>query len=59
MSTDRTSGPAAGRGAGLEGRIPAVPGEWREGLWAVRVFDPPSAARRAFAGIGATVYDPR
>ncbi|WP_405703739.1 DUF1684 domain-containing protein [Streptomyces sp. NBC_00069] len=30
----------------------------REGEWAVRVFDPASAARRAFAGIEATAYDP-
>lgn len=30
----------------------------REGLWAVRVFDPGSAARRAFTGIEATPYDP-
>ncbi|MET9961213.1 DUF1684 domain-containing protein [Streptomyces sp. NPDC006326] len=30
----------------------------REGEWAVRVFDPGSAARRAFAGIEATPYDP-
>ncbi|MFD3660511.1 DUF1684 domain-containing protein [Streptomyces sp. NPDC058659] len=31
----------------------------REGLWAVRDFDPGSAARRAFAGIEATPYDER
>ncbi|PVE13815.1 DUF1684 domain-containing protein [Streptomyces scopuliridis] len=30
----------------------------REGLWAVRSFDPESAARRAFRGIEATPYDP-
>jgi uncharacterized protein (DUF1684 family) len=30
----------------------------REGAWAVRVFDPDSAARRAFAGIEASPYDP-
>ncbi|MFE2379090.1 DUF1684 domain-containing protein [Streptomyces sp. NPDC059398] len=30
----------------------------REGLWAVRVWDPDSANRRAFAGIEATPYDP-
>ncbi|MER6997322.1 DUF1684 domain-containing protein [Streptomyces sp. NPDC000410] len=30
----------------------------REGLWAVRDFDPRSAARRAFRGIEATPYDP-
>ncbi|WP_250303189.1 DUF1684 domain-containing protein [Streptomyces sp. NBC_01387] len=29
----------------------------REGLWAVRVWDPGSANRRAFAGIEATPYD--
>ncbi|MFD9562839.1 DUF1684 domain-containing protein [Streptomyces sp. NPDC059994] len=96
----------------LEGRIPAVPGEWREdddavvltaaaqdgitldgepfggevrltadhtpagesrlaqgarrlvvlrreGLWAVRVWDPEAGRRRAFAGIGATPYEAR
>ncbi|MER7624738.1 DUF1684 domain-containing protein [Streptomyces sp. NPDC126503] len=31
----------------------------REGLWAVRDFDPESAARRAFRGIEATPYDER
>lgn len=31
----------------------------REGLWAVRDFDPGSEARRAFAGIEATPYDER
>ncbi|MFE3095260.1 DUF1684 domain-containing protein [Streptomyces sp. NPDC059248] len=31
----------------------------REGLWAVRDFDPDAPARRAFAGIEATPYDPR
>lgn len=31
----------------------------REGLWAVRDFDPDSPARRAFEGIEATAYDPR
>ncbi|MFD3516530.1 DUF1684 domain-containing protein [Streptomyces sp. NPDC058657] len=30
----------------------------REGQWAVRDFDPRSAARRAFAGIEAAPYDP-
>ncbi|WP_322870077.1 DUF1684 domain-containing protein [Streptomyces goshikiensis] len=30
----------------------------REGEWAVRVFDPGSPARAAFAGIEATPYDP-
>ncbi|MBT2508281.1 DUF1684 domain-containing protein [Streptomyces sp. ISL-98] len=30
----------------------------REGLWAVRVFDPESPARRAFAGLEVTPYDP-
>ncbi|MEU3188465.1 DUF1684 domain-containing protein [Streptomyces sp. NPDC006923] len=30
----------------------------REGQWAVRDFDPDSAARRAFLGIDATAYDP-
>lgn len=29
----------------------------REGLWAVRVFDPGSPARRAFAGMEVTPYD--
>ncbi|MER5934582.1 hypothetical protein [Streptomyces sp. NPDC002054] len=33
-----------------EGRIPAVPGQWRESGG--------SAARQAFAGIEATPYDP-
>ncbi|MEV0324306.1 DUF1684 domain-containing protein [Streptomyces sp. NPDC050658] len=31
----------------------------REGLWAVRDFDPESATRRAFGGIEATGYDAR
>ncbi len=31
----------------------------REGVWGVRVFDPDSAARRAFRGIEAGPYDPR
>ncbi|GGZ41635.1 hypothetical protein GCM10010387_40060 [Streptomyces inusitatus] len=31
----------------------------REGLWAVRDFDPGSPARAAFTGIEATGYDPR
>ncbi|MQS34847.1 DUF1684 domain-containing protein [Streptomyces katsurahamanus] len=31
----------------------------REGLWAVRDFDPHAAARSAFQGIEATPYDPR
>ncbi|MFF0449189.1 DUF1684 domain-containing protein [Streptomyces sp. NPDC004609] len=31
----------------------------REGLWAVRDFDPDSPARQAFAGIEVTGYDPR
>ncbi|MEV6484534.1 DUF1684 domain-containing protein [Streptomyces sp. NPDC051576] len=31
----------------------------REGAWGVRDYDPDSAARRAFRGIGATPYDPR
>lgn len=31
----------------------------REGVWGVRVYDPESAARRAFRGIEATPYDPR
>ncbi|MFJ4781164.1 DUF1684 domain-containing protein [Streptomyces sp. NPDC088762] len=30
----------------------------REGEWAVRVFDPAAATRRAFTGIEATPYDP-
>ncbi|MFD9910415.1 DUF1684 domain-containing protein [Streptomyces sp. NPDC059063] len=30
----------------------------REGLWAVRDFDPDAPARRAFRGIEATAYDP-
>ncbi|MFF4188820.1 DUF1684 domain-containing protein [Streptomyces sp. NPDC001691] len=31
----------------------------REGLWGVRVWDPASAARQAFAGIDATPYEER
>ncbi|MEU7412097.1 DUF1684 domain-containing protein [Streptomyces sp. NPDC042638] len=31
----------------------------REGVWGVRVYDPESAARRAFRGIEADSYDPR
>ncbi|MFE8945786.1 DUF1684 domain-containing protein [Streptomyces sp. NPDC007856] len=31
----------------------------REGVWGVRVYDPGSAARRAFEGIEATPYDDR
>ncbi|MGW2226213.1 DUF1684 domain-containing protein [Streptomyces formicae] len=31
----------------------------REGLWAVRDFDPDAPARRAFTGIDATAYDAR
>lgn len=31
----------------------------REGLWAVRNFDPNSSARKAFRGIEATAYDAR
>ncbi|MFF8728386.1 DUF1684 domain-containing protein [Streptomyces sp. NPDC015171] len=31
----------------------------REGVWGVRVYDPDSAARRAFRGIEADAYDPR
>ncbi|WP_425608657.1 DUF1684 domain-containing protein [Streptomyces albipurpureus] len=31
----------------------------REGLWAVRDFDPEAPARRSFQGIEATPYDPR
>ncbi|MGA4842878.1 DUF1684 domain-containing protein [Streptomyces sp. G45] len=31
----------------------------REGLWAVRDFDPDAPTRRAFPGIEATAYDPR
>ncbi|MER6069230.1 DUF1684 domain-containing protein [Streptomyces sp. NPDC001817] len=31
----------------------------REGVWGVRVYDPASAARRAFRGIEATPYDAR
>ncbi|MFI6643401.1 DUF1684 domain-containing protein [Streptomyces sp. NPDC050504] len=31
----------------------------REGLWAVRDFDPGSEARRTFPGIEASAYDPR
>ncbi|MFE5853655.1 DUF1684 domain-containing protein [Streptomyces sp. NPDC056500] len=31
----------------------------REGLWAVRDFDPDAPARRSFRGIDTTAYDPR
>ncbi|MGY0022923.1 DUF1684 domain-containing protein [Streptomyces sp. cg35] len=77
-----------------EGRLPAIPGQWRvdgdavvhtldgqqtrlaaddvvalgerrlvviarEGLWAVRDFDPAAPARTAFTGIDTSPYDPR
>ncbi len=50
------SGPAAARVAHGERRLVVIR---REGLWAVRDFDPDAAARRAFKGIDATPYDAR
>ncbi|MFF5706299.1 DUF1684 domain-containing protein [Streptomyces sp. NPDC012794] len=48
-------GPAHSRLTAGEVRLPVIR---REGQWAVRVYDPEAAARRAFAGIEATPYDP-
>ncbi|WP_433449313.1 DUF1684 domain-containing protein [Streptomyces sp. CA-142005] len=54
---------AADRGPAAEARVAL--GEKRlvvlvrEGVWGVRVYDPGSAARRAFDGIEATPYDAR
>ncbi|MGV9880396.1 DUF1684 domain-containing protein [Streptomyces sp. NPDC003006] len=50
------SGPAAARVAHGERRLVVIR---REGLWAVRDFDPDAATRRAFKGIEATSYDAR
>ncbi|MEC4019599.1 DUF1684 domain-containing protein [Streptomyces sp. H27-D2] len=50
------AGPDAARVAHGERRLVVLR---REGLWAVRVFDPLSAGRRAFAGIDAFEYDER
>jgi uncharacterized protein (DUF1684 family) len=51
------SGPVAGARVALgERRLVVLV---REGEWAVRVYDPSSAARRAFRGISATPYDAR
>ncbi|MFF7371470.1 DUF1684 domain-containing protein [Streptomyces tricolor] len=54
---------AADRGPEAEARV-ALGGKRlvvlvREGVWGVRVYDPDSAARRAFRGIEAGPYDPR
>ncbi|MFE3827573.1 DUF1684 domain-containing protein [Streptomyces sp. NPDC059092] len=55
-------GLGADTGPFAESRIAAGPRRLvvlrREGLWAVRDFDPESAARRAFRAIDATPYDP-
>ncbi|MEV0254861.1 DUF1684 domain-containing protein [Streptomyces sp. NPDC050732] len=51
------SGPVAGARVAHGGRRLVV--IRREGLWAVRDFDPDAAARRAFRGIDATAYDAR
>ncbi|MFE2943612.1 DUF1684 domain-containing protein [Streptomyces sp. NPDC059255] len=52
----------ADTGPFAESRIAAGPRRLvvlrREGLWAVRDFDPDSAARRAFRAVEATPYDP-
>ncbi|MEU1133894.1 DUF1684 domain-containing protein [Streptomyces sp. NPDC005900] len=50
------SGPATARVAHGERRLVVIR---REGLWAVRVFDPHAATRRAFQGIDATAHDAR
>ncbi|WP_328316698.1 DUF1684 domain-containing protein [Streptomyces sp. NBC_00388] len=54
LTADHTP-PAEARVAQGDKRLALV---HREGLWAVRVWDPESGNRRAFAGIGATPYDP-
>ncbi|WAL94633.1 DUF1684 domain-containing protein [Streptomyces sp. Je 1-369] len=51
------SGPVADARVALGGRRLVV--IRREGLWAVRDFDPDATARRAFRGIDATAYDER
>ncbi|MDT0451210.1 DUF1684 domain-containing protein [Streptomyces hesseae] len=48
------AGPGAARVAHGERKLVVIR---REGLWAVRVFDPASPGRRAFAGIDAFEYD--
>ncbi|MEU6125621.1 DUF1684 domain-containing protein [Streptomyces sp. NPDC047123] len=54
---DTDAGPVAAARVGRGGRRFVV--LRREGLWAVRDFDPDAAARRAFGGIDATGYDER
>ncbi|MFI2762979.1 DUF1684 domain-containing protein [Streptomyces echinatus] len=51
------TGPEAGARVALGGKRLVV--LVREGVWGVRVYDPESAARRAFRGIEAAPYDPR
>ncbi|MEU6824687.1 DUF1684 domain-containing protein [Streptomyces atriruber] len=51
------SGPVTDARVALGGRRLVV--FRREGLWAVRDFDPDAAARRVFRGIDATAYDDR
>ncbi|MEU6668947.1 DUF1684 domain-containing protein [Streptomyces sp. NPDC046727] len=51
------SGPEAGAQVALGAKRLVV--LVREGVWGVRVYDPASAARRAFKGIDADPYDPR
>ncbi|MGW5120895.1 DUF1684 domain-containing protein [Streptomyces noursei] len=53
---DRDGGPAAARVAHGARRLVVLE---REGLWAVRDFDPDSPSRRAFAGIDVHPYDAR
>ncbi|MEV6951898.1 DUF1684 domain-containing protein [Streptomyces sp. NPDC051183] len=54
LAADETP-PSHARVAAGDVRLPVIR---REGEWAVRVFDPASDARAAFAGIEATPYDP-
>ncbi|MYT29738.1 MULTISPECIES: DUF1684 domain-containing protein [unclassified Streptomyces] len=53
---DQDAGPAAARVRHGARRLVVL---HREGLWAVRDFDPESPARRAFAGLDAHPYDER
>ncbi|MFE6285066.1 DUF1684 domain-containing protein [Streptomyces sp. NPDC057877] len=55
LTADR--GPVAGARVAYGARRLAV--LVREGLWGVRDFDPAAVARRRFAGIEVTPYDPR
>lgn len=56
LGEDDESDPGASRVSYGERRLVLMR---REGQWAVRVFDPDSAARRDFAGIAVFPYDPR